>query len=175
MPFFSCNALYVHTLFIDTNWFLSIIPGTKVRDEAGGRLVLCRDNVHGLHFVGLAFCAGTWSWAVPCRRNPLRPCNKDLQEGAVCKEILKERNMCDRGSISLASQGAAAQARAVNILALQGCKIACFAVMKVPFFNVLQQSAFNGVTIAEVKDFIWNQVYIILLFGDLAGNAVQIL
>lgn len=40
---------------------------------------------------------------------------------------------------------------------------------------LLQQSAFNGVTIAQGKHFIWNQVYIILLFGDLACNAVQIL
>lgn len=53
---------------------------------------------------------------------------------------------------------------ALKILALQGWKISCFTVMKVLLSNVLQQSAFNGVTMAEVKHFIWNQVYIILLF-----------
>lgn len=55
-----------------------------------------------------------------------------------------------------------------KIFALQGCKISCFTVMKVLLSNVLQQSALNGVTIAEVKHFIWNQVYISPLFGDLA-------
>lgn len=63
----------------------------------------------------------------------------------------------------------------LKIPALQGCEIAWFTVMKVLLSDVLQQSAFNGVTIAEVKHFIWNQVYIILLFGDVACNAVQIL
>lgn len=47
--------------------------------------------------------------------------------------------------------------------------------MKALLLEDVGQAAFNGVAIAEVKHFIWNQVYIILLFGDLACNAVQIL
>lgn len=56
-----------------------------------------------------------------------------------------------------------------------GAVIPCFIVMEVPEPGVPWQSDFNGVTIAGVKHFIRNQVYIILLFRDLACNAVQIL